>query len=421
MTVRAHVLTTTLAAVAIALLGAESGAAAELIVAFEDGAGAAERQAARDAAGARATRGAVHGLDARVVAVDGPAGPAIEELESSPAVRYAERNEIVTTAARRVRPNDPLLAQQYWLSNNGRAPGSVRDADIDAPEGWALARTRDFPARGGARVAVIDTGIDMSHPDLRGRTVACAQSRPPLLIGPRFVEGSCDDDHGHGTHIAGLLAARADNGEGIAGVAFDTRLIVCRALGQSGPIGGPGQGTIADVAACIDWSADRGADVISMSFEADQSATLQAAVQRAWRRGRGAVLVGAAGNDGGEATRHPAGARQVISVAATDAADRRASFSNFNPDVELAAAGSDLLSTALGGGYVRASGTSQATPIVAGVAAIVARANRDWSARRVRRQLTETADDLGARGRDPRFGHGGVNLCRALEGSCRPR
>jgi subtilisin family serine protease len=160
-----------------------------------------------------------------------------------------------------------------------------------------------------------------------------------------------------------------------------------------------------------------------MSFESEYSPTMQAALNHAWGGGHGAVLVAAAGNEGTEATRHPAGSKNVISVAATDARDKRAPFSNINADVELAAPGDEILSTLLGDGYVEASGTSQAAPIVAGVAGLVSQEHRGWDARRVRKQLDRTADDLGRKGRDPKYGFGRVNLCNALGGDCayRPR
>ena len=334
-------------------------------------------------------------------------------------MKYAEPNIRVTTSARRAKPNDPNFGQQPGLN-------SPSDHDIDAPEGWALARLASFPSSGGARVAVVDTGIDADHPDLAGQVAACAESGPRLLGGSRFEEGYCPDTQGHGTHVSGIIAAIADNGQGIAGVGFNSNILMCRALGQGiglplvgDIIGPPGDGTVADVAACINWAADNRADVISMSFESGYSATIQGALNRAWRGGKGAVLVAAAGNGGGETTVHPAGAKQVISVAATTPADRRASYSNRNQDVELAAPGDEILSLRAGGGLIRASGTSQATPVVAAVAAIVRDLHPGWDAKRVRKQLDRSADDLGPKGRDSTYGFGRVNLCNAVGGNCR--
>jgi thermitase len=414
-----------LLALAAAVLALPAAAqASDVIVGFEDDATPVQREAAREAAGAEEGLGAVHGTTARVLKVDGPADRAVRALENSPGVAYAEPNARVTTAAR-AKPNDPSFPIQYWLDNRGAGgAGPVGDADIDAPEGWGLSRLKRFPASGGPRIAIVDTGIDQFHPELRGKIVACAQSRPTLL-GPRFTDDTCSDDHGHGTHVAGNAAATPNNGEGIAGVAFDARLIICRALVSTtglpvvdlllGPVG---DGDVADVAACIRWAADQHPDVISMSFESGFSPSMQAAIGYAWNHGKGPVLVAAAGNEGSLATRQPAGAKQVVSVAATDNRDKRASFSNMNDDVEIAAPGDEILSARLGGGYTEASGTSQATPIVAAAAGLIASEHPRWNAKRVRKELDRTSDDLGAPGRDPTYGFGRVNLCNALGGDC---
>ncbi|MEA2348641.1 MAG: thermitase [Thermoleophilaceae bacterium] len=411
-------LITLIATIAACLAAPAAASASDVIVAFKKDATPAQRSAVRAADDVLGGLGAVHGLGARVMRVTGSAQQASDDLAELPGVKYAEPNQRVTTAGSRAVPNDPEFGQQIGLNSPG-------DFDVDAPEGWALAKLGRFPSSGGARVAVVDTGVDDQHPDLAGRIAGCAESGSPLLgLGRRFTEGSCFDTNGHGTHTAGILGAATDNSEGIAGVAFNSPLLICRALGEGGlPVvddilGTPGDGDVADVAACIEWAADHGADVISMSFESGYSSTVQNALSHAWHGGKGAVLVAAAGNEGILATRHPAGAKQVISVAATNASDGRASFSNMNDDVELAAPGDQILSLQLGGGYVRYSGTSQATPVVAGAAALVSDMHPSWTAKRIRKQLDQTADDLGRKGRDSKFGFGRLNLCNALGGSC---
>ncbi len=383
----------------------------EVIVAYEKGASPSDRATARSGAGIVGKLLPLDLAGAELVRVAGGSRAAVAELERRPGVAYAERNSRVSIAGAGPRPDDPGFASSYALHNNGQ-DGGLPDADIDAPQGWKAAGLAGFPLADGPRIAVIDTGIDRSHPEFRGRVVRCAQSRPPLLLGPRFVEGSCSDDNGHGTHVTGILAATANNAEGVAGVAFNAKLMICRALG-----GIAGDGTIADVVACIDWAARNGAEVINLSLEAGSSPTLERAVQRAWRGGEGAVLFGAAGNRGTE-VRFPAGSSAVVSVAATNRSDRRASFSNANSDVELAAPGVDILSARLGGGYVVSEGTSQAVPIAAGVAGLLLSAKPRLDAKDARRTLRRSADDLGRRGRDSAFGFGRVNLCNALGGDC---
>jgi thermitase len=222
------------------------------------------------------------------------------------------------------------------------------------------------------------------------------------------TEGSCTDQNDHGTHVAGTIAAKANNGVGVAGVSFNSQLAICKALNAAG------SGTTAGVANCITYLAGKGVKIISMSLGGGASTTLQTAVTNAYRNGTGTLIIAAAGNDGDATLNYPAAYPEVVSVAATDSADKRASFSNANSDVEIAAAGVNVLSTKRGGGYVAFSGTSMATPHVSGVAAVIAAKNPAWSAAQIRTKLDSAVDDLGTPGRDPSFGFGRVNLVKAV-------
>jgi thermitase len=155
-----------------------------------------------------------------------------------------------------------------------------------------------------------------------------------------------------------------------------------------------------------------------MSLGGGDSTTLRNAVLSAWNNGNGALVVAAAGNDGDATLNYPAAYAEVVSVAATDSADARASFSNANSDVEIAAPGVDILSTIRSGGYAEFSGTSMATPHVAGVAGVLRQLFPSESAAAIRSRLTSTVDDLGPAGRDSSFGFGRVNFCRAAGGAC---
>src|SRR5436190_2906545 len=333
-----------------------------VIVKFRPGVTAAQQAAVLQGAPVVST---IYGLGSKVVQVGNPVAAAAR-LNRSELVQYAEVNEILHTTAI---PDDPRFGELYGLNNTGQT-GGTPDADIDAPEGWDAAGLGAFPSTGGAKVGIVDTGILASHEDLTGKVANCAQSRGLLgLFGGSIQVGSCADDNGHGTHVAGTITANANNGKGVAGVAFNSPLAICRALG-----GALGSGSTADVANCITWVHDQGAKVVSMSLGGGDSTTLHNAVKYAWAGGGtgGSVLVAAAGNDGDSTLEYPAAYAEVVSVAATDNKDARASFSNANSDVEIAAPGVNVLSTYDGSNsdYRTLSGTSMATPHVAGATAI---------------------------------------------------
>ncbi len=181
-------------------------------------------------------------------------------------------NQILAASAT---PNDPRYAEEYGLNNTGQTAGTP-DADIDAPEGWDAAGLGAFPNSGGALVGIVDTGIRATHEDLAGKVAFCAKSQGPLpILSGSIQEGSCADDNGHGSHTSGTITANTNNGKGVAGVAFNSKLAVCKALG--GPLG---QGSTADVANCIVWAHNKGAKVISMSLGGGDSTTLHSRGQR---------------------------------------------------------------------------------------------------------------------------------------------
>ena len=388
-------------AVVAAFLGIVTPASAEqhvpgqVIVKFEEGTSLARQSAALARAGAVDILGRLRGIDAKLVRVAGGAEQAATTLQASAAVDYAETNRILTAAAT---PNDPLFGDQWGL------------ATLGAPRGWDGAGLSAFPSTGGVKVGVIDTGIDRSHPDFAGRVSNCVESTSLLMMN-NGIKAGCDDEDGHGTQVTGILAATANNGTGVAGVAFNSPIGVCRALED-----GLARGATSNVVNCLDWLYSKGAKVISMSFGGPSSTALYDAIKRAWNSGNGAVLVAAAGNDGSSGALYPAGYPPVVSVAATDQLDAWAG-SNRNADVEVAAPGVDVLSTARGGGYTSGSGTSAATPFAAGVAAVLRQKYPTSTAAQIRTRLDSATVDLGAPGRDSTFGFGRVSLCRAT-GAC---
>ena len=410
-----RVLKSSIAALLCCLAAAPSASAAgapydpsTVLVRYADGASGSQRSLVGRLAGVLETLGRAAGAD--LVRVSGDPAAVAARLNRSASVLYAEPNYIVRASAP---PNDARFGELYGLHNTGQSGGTV-DADIDAPEGWgAWAALAGFPGTGGVKVGIVDTGIAAGHEDLSGKVADCAGVNSfginliviTLLADPTIVAGKCADDNGHGTHVAGTIAARANNGVGVAGVAFNSPLAICKALDSAG------SGTVAAIANCITYLASAGSRVISMSLGTTaNSATLANAVTAA---SSNALLVAAAGNGANSALNYPAAYPQVVSVAATDRNDARASFSTFNDDVEIAAPGVDVLSTWNNGGYQAISGTSMATPHVAGVAALIAGriggGPAQWRAR-----LDISIDDRGALGRDPQFGFGRVNLAKAL-------
>ena len=387
-----------------------------VIVKYADRASAAQRALARGLAGVVETLGSVRGVGAHVLRVAGDPAAAAARLNRSRAVLYAEPNPIAHATAI---PGDPRFGELYGLHNTGQAGGAA-DADIDAPEGWDAAGLGSFPsAVSGPKIGIVDTGVMTAHEDLAGKVSECAGVRSfgidvlglltlPLFADPTIVAGRCADDNGHGTHVAGTAGARANNARGIAGVAFHSPLAVCKALDRTGA------GAVSGIANCIGYLVATGAKVISLSLgTTEASTTLRNAVAAA---SRSALLVAAAGNSGASTTEYPAAYPEVVSVGATDRRDAHAAFSTANPKVEIAAPGVDVLSTWRDGGYRALSGTSMATPHVAGVAAIIAERDPAGGPAAWRARLAGAVDDLGPAGRDPQFGLGRVNLAKAVTG-----
>ncbi|MBO3746111.1 S8 family serine peptidase [Streptosporangiaceae bacterium NEAU-GS5] len=348
-------------------------------------------------------------------AVEDPAAVAAR-LSREPQVEYAEPNYILTAdAPTPLIPGDPQFPEQYGLHNTGQTGGDPDD-DIDAPEGYFTLAQAGIPGA-PVKVGIVDTGIDIDHEDLADNVIACARATGTFNAG--IVEGSCKDGAGHGTHVAGILAADA-NGKGVVGTAFNARLIICKGIKDNL------KGTVADLSDCINWVYEQGAKVVNMSFGGTAaSATLHQAVKNAWQLGlsQGATLIASAGNVPIQATGtefFPAAFDEVVSVAATDDKGFRGVFtggvlaSAVNADVEVAAPGVDIRSTLPGNAYGDLDGTSMASPFAAGVAAAIRARFPSLTAQGARNRLTSTTVDLGLTGRDQIFGFGMVNLCDAL-------
>ena len=345
----------------------------------------AHRESVHDAAGFPVLN-RIRGIGVDVVEVPRDTAPAaLAVFRALPGVRFAERNRVVRLTAT---PNDPYVRDQYALDR------------IRARGGWED-YGRLWNAAGGARLAVVDSGIDMTLPEFAGKVSHCRR----WLTGVGIGADGCQDTMFHGTHVAGIAAARANNNEGIAGVAFDSPIMALQAFNSTGTA------LTADIAAAIVYAANNGARVANYSFSAEgPSQTEREAVRYA--RSKGVVQVGAAGNTGEGAIGYPARYPQVIAVSATNSGDRLASFSSYGPGTEIAAPGAAILSTFPGGLYVELDGTSMAAPHVAGLAALLR--EQGYGPQGTRERIRNTADDLGAAGRDTRYGYGRINMLRAV-------
>jgi len=408
--------------------------AGQILVKFRPGAAASAKADAHRRGGGRLLREIAR---TGVELVEIPAGAeasAIARYRNNPNVLYSEPNYLRSiptpagVAATPVVPGDHNFKEQWGLHNTGQQflclPWifgdlcfyvGTPDADIDAPEAWAT--STGSPT---VTVAVIDSGVDYTHPDLA----------PNYAGGRDFFNDDLDpmDDQGHGTHVAGIIAAAMNNPtgdpaaeEGVVGVAPNARIRAYKVCGADG--------TCSDFAiqqAIAQAVADH-ANVINMSFGGpDYSQSMDEALQAAWAAGL--VLVAAAGNDGTQALLYPAALPNVISVGAFDEDDNRATFSNYGGWVDIAAPGNVIMSTypmaqcaastvpGDTGCYNWLSGTSMASPFVAGAAALVWSRGDVTSNQQVVDILLNSADPVGVASTrlDTWTAHGGLNVANAL-------
>lgn len=299
-------------------------------------------------------------------------------LARNPIIDFVEENRLLKPSEI---PDDPYYYKQWHLPK------------IDAPNAWDL--SKGSPS---IIIAVLDSGVDQSHPDLAGR----------LLSGWNFYDDNPDtsDVYGHGTKVAGTAAAITNNGIGVAGVAWDCLILPVRVTDPNGYT------TYSLLSKGLIYAADCGAKAAIMSFRIfNGSATLTSAAK--YLMEKGGLAVAAGGNTG--TYENYSDNPYIISVSATDSGDMIASFSSYGPYIDLSAPGVSIYTTIMGGSYGSASGTSFSAPIVAGLIALIFSANPYLTPPQVEQILESTSIDLGSAGYDVYYGWGRVNAYEALK------
>lgn len=299
-------------------------------------------------------------------------------LSNNPRIRFAEPNRLVAPDDGLI-PDDPRFEDAWHLPH------------IGAPQAWETARGD------GVVVAILDTGVDASHPDMAGK----------LVPGYNSADGGSDtsDIHGHGTRIAGATAAATDNGVGIAAVGWDAQIMPVRITNRS-----DGIASSSDIASGLTWAADQQAHVANISYDVTSSATVASAAQ--YMQNRGGTVVVAAGNAGTDPGY--ANSPYILSISATTSSDSKASWSNYGEYIDLAAPGTSILTTNDGGGYTTASGTSLASPVTAAVAALVRSANTELSPAELEDILKSTAVKITGDEHHTYYGYGRIDADAAV-------
>lgn len=279
-------------------------------------------------------------------------------------------------------------------------PGYKYEWDISytqADKAWSLINQKRE-----IRVAVLDTGIDYTHPDLRNRVL--------LDKGYNFIDNSYDvmDDNGHGTHVSGIIAAEANNKIGISGIVgkLDVKIIPVKVLDENG------EGEESDVARGIVYAVDKGADIVNLSFGIKSKSKLIADAIN-YAKSKGVFVVAASGNDNENSDNYSPAGDGAFAVAAMNYNYKKASFSDYGNSIKVVAPGVKILST-VPGGYEAWDGTSMAAPVVSGIAAMIKAENPQLSSSQIEDILDSTAKDIMYKGKDQQSGYGLIDAYSAI-------
>ncbi|MEK7693064.1 MAG: S8 family peptidase, partial [Chloroflexota bacterium] len=312
---------------------------------------------------------------------------AIASLRARGDVEFAEPDHVVSIAAT---PTDPLYASNQWSL-----------PQIGLPAAWDTTT-----GSASVIVAVIDTGVDAAHPDLAGKITSGVNA------GYNFVANSTNtaDDHYHGTFVASIVAMNTNNGQGGAGVCWACKIMPVKVLDSTG------SGSTFNVAQGVDWAVSHGAKVINLSLgSTSPDSGLQTSVDNAWNAG--VIVVAASGNSNGPVM-WPAAYANAIAVGSNNQAGVRSTFSNFGPELDIMAPGEGVFGANCTCGthtgyYATGSGTSFASPHVAGVAGLLISAGVT-DKNQIRSRLSSTATDMDVAGFDNNTGWGRVNAAQAI-------
>lgn len=322
--------------------------------------------------------GKIEGINVRIIQLPPQASEKAVEalLKRNKHLEFAERDMIVMPES----SDDPYYSSAWHLPK------------INAPLAWNVTDGN------GVTIAILDSGVDPAHPDLAAK----------LVPGYNFYDNNTNtvDVYGHGTKVAGAAAALTNNAVGVAGVAGASRIMPLRISSTTGGA------TYSNMARAVTWAADNGAKVANISYQSvSGSSTVHSAAQ--YMKGKGGLTVVAAGNTGVEQTFTPSDT--LISVSATSSSDALASWSSYGSYVDVAAPGTGIWTTVNGGGYGAVNGTSFASPVTAGVVALMMAANASLGPADIEKLLFSTALDLGSAGVDKQYGHGRIDAAAAVQ------
>lgn len=353
-----------------------------LLVQSRLGANPASVNAAMNRAGAHVAN-TINRLNVTVLQVPEAAADQVSAALMKTGLFTFVEQDFVARGGATVTPNDPNFPSQWHLPA------------ISAPSAWSVTT-----GAAGATIAIIDSGVDNTHPDLTSKLVA----------GWNFLTGTSStmDDLGHGTAVAGTAAAASNNGVGVTGVAWGNMIMPLVVLDSSD------YASYSNIASAITYAADHGARIINISIGGSSaSSTLQSAVDYAWNKG--AVIFASAMNNSTSTPYYPAACNNVVAVSATESNGTLASFSNYGSWVDLSAPGDYILTTNSGGGYGSWYGTSFSSPISAAVAGLVLSIQPGMSNTSLVSLLESTADPLGGyTGWNQYFGYGQVDAYKAV-------